>query len=234
MEDFGKFSSREEAIEAIKENGFEIQYVKNPDEELQLMAIEENYFSIRCIPNPTEKVQLKAIENGYWVVKYIAKPCQKVIDAVNGRRPIPRNISPENFKYKFYEQVFTTMEEIKNEFDAYIIESDTFFRFKTLGLAINYFNRVRKDKDYIRFGKGASEIEIRKIDFNKLELERVDQICQYMDYVGRTEFNHGEEIDMWFLLPCLFGADDCQDGNADYLVFEYKDELYMITILCYE
>jgi hypothetical protein len=54
--------TREEIIERIKDNGFFIANVKDPDEEMQLEAIEENYFCIRFIQNPTEAVQIKAME----------------------------------------------------------------------------------------------------------------------------------------------------------------------------
>ena len=39
--------TREEILERIKDNGFFIANVKDPDEEMQLEAIEENYFCIR-------------------------------------------------------------------------------------------------------------------------------------------------------------------------------------------
>lgn len=226
--------TREEIISEIKNNGFFIENVDDPDEELQLLAVDENYFSIRCIHNPTEAAQLAAIENGAWLVKFIAKPCQKVLEIVGDRFPIPKNISPDDFKYKFYEPVFTTMEDIMFDFNCYINEKVKFFKYKTLEAAMNYLFKNGKDKWRFENASRACMIDIRRLDFNNIKQHPYGITSYFDDVLHRTEFNHGEEVDGYYLLPCLFGADDCPDGHADYLVFEYESDLYLITILCYE
>lgn len=225
--------SRKEIIEKIKENGFFIENIEDPDEELQLLAIENNAFCIRKISNPTEKVQIQAVDSFISCFKYIKRPCQDVIDRVHGLYPTPRCISPESFKYKFYECVYKTMDEIKYDFDCFISEKDTFFKYKTLGLAMSYLKKKGSGPWNLNNHKGPSQLDIRKIDFSNLG-EGSKGIIDYLEFTGKTEFQHGEEIEMWDVLPSLFGADECPDGHADYLVFEYKDELYLLTLLCFE
>ena len=78
--------------------------------------------------------------------------------------------------------------------------------------------------------KGASQFDLRKIDFNKINYYK-GNITEYFEMIHKTEFKHGDEIDGYFFLPCLFEADYCPDGHADYLVFRYEGELYLLTLL---
>ena len=128
--------TREEIIERIKDNGFFIANVKDPDEEMQLEAIEENYFCIRFIQNPTEAVQIKAMEHHRWLIKYLKHPCEKAIELAEGLT-LAKNITP-NFKYHFYEPVYTTMEQIMEQLDCYINPKVKFFQYKKLETAMNY------------------------------------------------------------------------------------------------
>ena len=45
--------SREEQLEAVKQDGYLIQYIDNPTEEMKLIAIKQNGYSIKFIENPT-------------------------------------------------------------------------------------------------------------------------------------------------------------------------------------
>lgn len=226
--------TREEIIEKIKDNSFFIGNVDNPDEELQLLAIEDNPFSIREIQNPTKKVQIETVETFRSCIKYIKRPCQEVIDIVHGLLPTPECISPEWFKYKFYEPVYRNMDQIKYDFDCYISDDEKFFKCKSLKAAMNTLFRQSDEGPWnLDKYKGPSQFDVRKIDFNKINYYK-GNITEYFEFLGRTEFNHGSEVDGYFLLPCLFEADYCPDGHADYLVFEYENELYLLTLLCYE
>jgi hypothetical protein len=226
--------TREEVIEQIKDNGFFIENVENPDEELQLLAIEENPFCIRVIDNPTKKVQMEAVDNFICCIKYIKKPCQEVIDRVHDLYPTPKCISPEDFKYKFYEPVYETMDQIKYDFNCYFSETDKFFKCKSLKAAMNSLFRKNKNGPWnLDNYKGPSQFDIRKIDFNNINYCK-GNIIEYFEYLGKTEFQHGSEVDGYYLLPCLFEADYCPDGHADYLVFRYEGDLYLLTLLCFE
>ena len=81
--------------------------------------------------------------------------------------------------------------------------------------------------------KGPSQFDVRKIDFDHISYYK-GNITEYFEYLGKTEFQHGSEVDGYYLLPCLFEADYCPDGHADYLVFRYEGELYLLTLLCFE
>ena len=65
--------SIEEQIELVKENGYNIKYIKNPCLEAQLEAVKEDIRSIQYIKNPCLKVQIESINNCYikWGLNYI-------------------------------------------------------------------------------------------------------------------------------------------------------------------
>lgn len=48
-------------LEAIKEHGNAIEYIKNPSERVQLEAVKENALAIRHIKNPSEQVKLESV-----------------------------------------------------------------------------------------------------------------------------------------------------------------------------
>lgn len=52
-------------LEAVNENVKVARFIDNPTEKVQLVVINEHSFAIQCIKNPSEKIQLKALEN-YW------------------------------------------------------------------------------------------------------------------------------------------------------------------------
>ncbi|HRN71455.1 MAG TPA: DUF4116 domain-containing protein [Candidatus Woesebacteria bacterium] len=77
---FGKhivFSEKVQ-LEAVKENGWAIQYIKNPSEKLQLEAVKQNGYVIRYIKNPSEKLQLEAVKQDGLAIKFIKNPSKKV------------------------------------------------------------------------------------------------------------------------------------------------------------
>ena len=52
-------------LAAVKQNGYRIQFINNPSEEVQLAAVKQNGNSIRFINksyNPSEEVQLAAVK----------------------------------------------------------------------------------------------------------------------------------------------------------------------------
>jgi hypothetical protein len=222
--------SREEILDRIKDNGFFISNIKDPDEEMQLTAIEENFFSIRCIQNPTEATQVEAVNHHRYVIKYIKHPCKKALEVAKDLT-ICEDLTP-NGPYHFYEPVYTTMDQIMEQLECYINPKVKFFKYKKLETAMNYL--FKQDEWCFENGSRACKIDIRKIDFDKLN--NIDKwYVDFFNHVERTEFGHGEEIDFsYFILPCLQEADYCPDGMADYLVFKYEGVLYLITILCFE
>jgi hypothetical protein len=226
--------TRDEIKKEIKADGWFIANIENPDAELQLLAVAQNPFCIRAIDNPVDATQIAAVEQFHCCIKYIKRPCQEVIDRAHDLYPISECISPEGFKYKFYEPVYETMDQIKYDFNCYFSETDRFFKCKSLKAAMNSLIRKNKNGPWnLDNYKGPSQFDIRKIDFNNINYCK-GNITEYFEYLGKTEFQHGSEVDGYYLLPCLFEADYCPDGHADYLVFRYEGDLYLLTLLCFE
>jgi len=65
-------------LEAVRKNGYAIEYIKNPSEEMQLEAVRKNGYAIDYIKNPSEKVQLEAVRENGCAIKYIKNPSEKV------------------------------------------------------------------------------------------------------------------------------------------------------------
>lgn len=228
------YISREEIIEEIKHDGWSIANIENPDAELQILAVQENPFSIRAIDNPVDIAQIIAVEQFPCCIKFIKRPCKTVIDIASDLYPISECISPEDFKYKFYEPVYETLDQIKYDFNCYISDNEKFFNCKTLKAAMNTLFRKNKNGPWnLGNYEGPSQFDVRKLDFSSIKYPK-GNITEYFEYLDKTEFQHGSELDGYYLLPCLFEADYCPDGHADYLVFRYEGELYLLTLLCFE
>lgn len=50
-------ATEEVQIEAVRKNGYDIYYIKNPSKNVQLEAVRRSPFSVRYIKNPCSKVQ---------------------------------------------------------------------------------------------------------------------------------------------------------------------------------
>ena len=80
--------SKKVQLEAIKQNGYAIKYIKNPSEKVQLSAVKQYGSAIRFIKNPSEKVQLEAVKRNGWAIQFIKNPSEKLqLEAIkeNGR-----------------------------------------------------------------------------------------------------------------------------------------------------
>jgi hypothetical protein len=65
-------------IEALKENGRAIRYIRNPSEEMQLAAVTADGLAIEWIEGPSEAVQLAAVKNNSYALQYIKNPSEQV------------------------------------------------------------------------------------------------------------------------------------------------------------
>ena len=65
-------------IAAVRDIGYSIQYIKNPSEEVQLAAVKQNPHSIQYIKNPSEEVQLAAVRDIGYSIQYIKNPSEEV------------------------------------------------------------------------------------------------------------------------------------------------------------
>ena len=116
--------SEEEQIQAVKEDPWKIDYIKNPSrdvlitaikedpyvlshinfilndmspelkQELQSIAVKQNGFAVSCIDNPSEEIQLMAILQKPGAIKYIKHPSEEVQLAAVRREPMVIGMMP--------------------------------------------------------------------------------------------------------------------------------------------
>lgn len=65
-------------LEAVKQDGCAIFYIRNPSEAVQLEAVKQDGWNIQFIDNPSEKIQLEAVKQNYLVIPYIDNPSEAV------------------------------------------------------------------------------------------------------------------------------------------------------------
>jgi hypothetical protein len=65
-------------VDAISRDPYNIQYIKNPSLEMQLLAVRKEGKVIRFIQDPVYEVQYAAIEDNPWSLPYIAQPDLKI------------------------------------------------------------------------------------------------------------------------------------------------------------
>ncbi len=67
----------EECLEAVKKDGMQIEFIKNPSEEVKLAAVGESGYAVKFIKNPSEEVQVAAVQRSYFSVVMIRPVCEK-------------------------------------------------------------------------------------------------------------------------------------------------------------
>ena len=89
LEDLTYAPPREFQLVAVRKDGYELQSIKDPSEDVILEAIKENGCSIRFVKNPSEKLQIAAINKSSDSIQCIEKPSEKVqLLAVRKKRKI--------------------------------------------------------------------------------------------------------------------------------------------------
>jgi hypothetical protein len=68
--------NEEHCLNAVKQNGYNIRYIKNPSEEVQLEAVKDH--AIYFIKNPSEEVQLEAIKENGSNIYFIKNPSEEI------------------------------------------------------------------------------------------------------------------------------------------------------------
>ena len=70
--------NEKEQLEAVKQDGYAIDYIKNPSEAVQLAAVKQNGNAIRFIKNPSEAVQMAAVKQNGYAIYFIKNPSKAV------------------------------------------------------------------------------------------------------------------------------------------------------------
>ena len=75
---FIKKPSEQVQLEAVRQNGYAIDYIKKPSKQLQLEAVRQNGFAILYIKKPSEQVQLEAVRQNGFAIQFINDPSEQV------------------------------------------------------------------------------------------------------------------------------------------------------------
>ena len=70
--DYNKLTEQEQ-LEAVKECGWTIQFIKNPSEAFQLEAVKQDGLAIKHIKNPSEAVAKQAISNNKEAILFVVE-----------------------------------------------------------------------------------------------------------------------------------------------------------------
>jgi hypothetical protein len=63
----------DDAIQAVEQNGYALQYIKDQTEDVCLKAVEQNGDALRYVKDQTEDVCLKAVEQNGYALRYVNK-----------------------------------------------------------------------------------------------------------------------------------------------------------------
>jgi hypothetical protein len=66
-------STPENIHKAVEQNGYNIKYIKNPSEDLQIIAVSNFADALKYIVRPTKKAQIVAINNNPFVIFHMDK-----------------------------------------------------------------------------------------------------------------------------------------------------------------
>ena len=84
---FIKNPSEEMKLEAVKQDGWAIKFIKNPSEAVQMAAVKQYGCAIKFIKNPSEEMKLEAVKQDGYAIRYIKNPSEAVkMEAVKQNR----------------------------------------------------------------------------------------------------------------------------------------------------
>jgi len=127
--------SENEQLEAVKERGSNIQYIKNPSKKVQLEAVKRDGYAIKYLNNPSEEVQLEAAKEDGNAIRHLNNPSEEVqLEAVKQSGYVIEYIKNESEEIKLiaYGKI-----DINNKPTSYILNS------KSLGITITNNNSYK-------------------------------------------------------------------------------------------
>ena len=84
-----KEQTPEICLEAVKQNGYALQYVKEQTEEICLEAIKRYVYALRYVKDQTPEICLEAVKNNGWALQYVNENIftkEEIIIEVNGKK----------------------------------------------------------------------------------------------------------------------------------------------------
>ena len=73
-----KNPSEQVQLQQVNQDGDQIQYIKTPSEQVQMQQIKKYGFQIQYIKNPSEKLQLQQVNQHGYSIRYIKNPSEQV------------------------------------------------------------------------------------------------------------------------------------------------------------
>ena len=151
-----------------------------------------------------------------------------------------KNLFPKS-EFEFIDNVHVSVTTIKKAFKCYMVDSFCdFFNHSSLKEAMqNLENKMMVEGGWLfEDPNKAVSIDIRKINIDKTlsELEVFAEFYSFQQKSNEIIRNFKKSIlvdEQYYLLPFISGVLCCPDKHGDYLVFEYEDELYILSMLCY-
>ena len=65
-------------LEMVKQNGFDLKYVKNQTETVCLEAVKQNGYALQYVKNQTEEICLAAVIQDGWALDYVINQTERV------------------------------------------------------------------------------------------------------------------------------------------------------------
>ena len=71
LKEFELWSNEKHCLEAVKRNGYSLQYVKDQSEAVCLEAVKQDGYSLRYVKDQTEAVCLEAVKQDGYSLQYV-------------------------------------------------------------------------------------------------------------------------------------------------------------------
>jgi len=75
---FKKNLEGEKALEAVKQNGYDLKYVINQTEAICLEAVKQNGDALQYVTNQTEAICLEAVKQDGWALQYVTNQTEAI------------------------------------------------------------------------------------------------------------------------------------------------------------
>ena len=121
-----EYNTEVKQLMAVRLDGVDIQFIKNPSETVQLRAVSQNAFAILYIPNPSERVKIKAVKEDGYAIELIRNPSEHVqLEAIRRNCYAIEFINDpnEHVQWEAVTQNPFTIEYIRNPSENVIIEA---------------------------------------------------------------------------------------------------------------
>ena len=172
-----KKPSEEMKLEAVKQDGLAILYIKKPSEEMKLEAVKQNGLAIHFIKNPSEEVQLAAVKQNGRSIDCINTIYVVGFDKNNNEIYSRKNLS-EEIKLEAVKQDGRAINFIENQSEKVQLAA-----VKQDGEAIKYIKNPSEEVQLAAVKEDGFAIEYIKNPSEKVQLTAVKQDGEAIKYI---------------------------------------------------